>query len=64
MAAQYSMAADGPEEEMQLMNEEEPKNLSSSRLNRTSLVIFFGVAVVAAAIVIGTVMITLYSGKR
>lgn len=65
MAAHYSMGDDEPSEKVQLMNEDQTKKTSSSpaRLNRKSLVIFFGVTVLAAAIVICTVMATLYSGK-
>lgn len=60
------MGDDEPSEKVQLMNEDQTKKTSSSpaRLNRKSLVIFFGVTVLAAAIVICTVMATLYSGKK
>lgn len=66
MASRYSSGATGKEEQVHLMDEDEilPSSDSSpSRLNRRSLVIFFGVTVVAAAIVISTVMVAVYSGK-
>lgn len=65
MASRYSSAAADSEEQVHLMNEEDESLSSSpSPLNRKSLVIFFGITTVAAAIVICTVMVTLYSGKR
>ena len=66
MASRYSSGATGKEEQVHLMDEDEtlPSSDSSpSPLNRRSLVIFFGVTVVAAAIVISTVMVAAYSGK-
>jgi len=66
MASRYSSGATGKEEQVHLMDEDEilPSSDSSpSRLNRRSSVIFFGVTVVAAAIVISTVMVAVYSGK-
>lgn len=66
MATRYSSGATGTEEQVHLMDEDETlssSDSSPSRLNRKSLVIFFGVTVVAAAIVISTVMVTFYSGK-
>lgn len=66
MASRYSSGATGKEEQVNLMDEDEilPSSDSSPlRLNRRSLVIFFGVTVVAAAIVISTVMVAVYSGK-
>lgn len=66
MASRYSSGATDKEEQVHLMDEDEilPSSDSSpSRLNRRSLVIFFGVTVVAAAIVISTVMVAVYSGK-
>ncbi|XP_078344654.1 dipeptidyl peptidase 4-like isoform X2 [Oculina patagonica] len=65
MASRYSSAAADSEEQVHLMNDED-ESLSSpspSPLNRKSLVIFFGITTVAAAIVICTVMVTIYSGK-
>lgn len=68
MASRYSSDATGKEEQVHLMNEDETLASSDSspsplRLNRRSLVIFFGVTVVASAIVISTVMVAVYSGK-
>jgi len=66
MASRYSSGATGKEEQVHLMDEDEileSSDSSPSRLNRRSLVIFFGVTVVAAAIVISTVMVAVYSGK-
>lgn len=68
MASRYSSGATSKEEQVHLMDEDEilPSKSSDSstlRLNRRSLVIFFGVTVVAAAIVISTVMVAVYSGK-
>lgn len=65
MATRYSAGAAGSEEQVHLMNEDESlPSKSPSPVNRKSLVIFFGISAVAAAIVICTVMVTLYSGKR
>ena len=66
MTTHYSNASGGSEEQVHLMNDEEHESESpqSSRLNRKSLVIFFGITAVAVAIVVGTVMVSLYSGKR
>lgn len=68
MANRYSSGANGKEEQVHLMNEDETLGSSDSSpppllLNRRSLVIFFGVTVVASAIVISTVMVAVYSGK-
>lgn len=64
MASRYSSGGVESSEQVHLMNEDEEKlTSSSSRLNRKGLVIFFGVTVVATAIVVCTVMVTLYSGK-
>ena len=69
MASRYSSRATGKEEQVHLMDEDEETIGSSDsspspvRLNRRSLVIFFGVTVVASAMVISTVMVALYSGK-
>ena len=66
MASHYSSGATDKEEQVHLMNEDEtlaPRDSSASPLNRRSLVIFFGVTVVASAIVISTVMVAVYSGK-
>ena len=69
MASRYSSGASGKEEKVHLMDDDQalPSSDSSqsrpSPLNRRSLVIFFGVTVVASAIVISTVMIAFYSGK-
>ena len=64
MATRYSASKGDSSEELHLMNEEEKITSGTSRLNKKSLVIFFGVTVVAAAIVVSTVMMTLYSGKE
>lgn len=64
MASRYTSVGAGAEEEVHLMNEDESLSSSPSPVNRKSLVIFFGVTAVAAAIVICTVMVTVYSGKR
>ena len=66
MASRYSSGATGKEENVHLMNDDETlpsSDPSPSPLNRRSLVIFFGVTVVASAIVISTVMVAVYSGK-
>nr|XP_058945915.1 dipeptidyl peptidase 4-like [Pocillopora verrucosa] len=65
MTTHYSNASGGSEEQVHLMNDEEHESESpqSSRLNRKSLVIFFGITAVAVALVVGTVMVSLYSGK-
>ncbi|XP_022795852.1 prolyl endopeptidase FAP-like [Stylophora pistillata] len=65
MTTRYSTVSGGSDEQVHLMNDEEYKSPDpqSSRLNRKSLVIFFGITVVAVALVIGTVMVSLYSGK-
>ena len=65
MATHYSSGKGDSEEQVHLMNEDESlSSPSPSPVNRKSLVIFFGISAVAAAIVICTVMVTLYSGKR
>ena len=64
MASRYSAGAQDSSEEVHLMNEDEKVTSSPSRLNRKSLVVFFGVIVAAAAIVTAAVMLTLYSGKK
>lgn len=64
MTSRYSSGAPGSEEQVHLMDEDEGLSPTPSPLNRKSLVIFFGVTAVAAAIVICTVMVTIYSGKR
>lgn len=68
MASRYSAAGADSSEQVRLMNdEEEPEegiSSSTSRLNRNSLGIFFGITGLAIGIVVCTVMLTLYSGKR
>ena len=64
MAARYSAVKGDSGEDLHLINEDEEVTSGTTRLNKNSLVIFFGVAVVATTIVIATVMATLYSGKK
>ena len=65
MASHYSAGRDDSSEKVHLTNEDEGDSPSSSptRVNRKSLVIFFGVIVVAVAIVIAAVIVSIYSGK-
>lgn len=64
MATHYSVAgADSSEQVRLIKDEEEETNSTTSRLNRKSLGIFLGVTGLAIAIMVCTVMLTLYSGK-
>lgn len=64
MASHYSAGRDDSSEKVHLMNEDDSPSSSPSRVNRKSLVIFFGVTVVAVAFVISAVIVSIYSGKR
>lgn len=65
MATHYSVAgADSSEQVRLIKDEEEETNSTTSRLNRKSLGIFLGVTGLAIAIMVCTVMLTLYSGKK
>ncbi|KAK2552559.1 Prolyl endopeptidase FAP [Acropora cervicornis] len=64
MATQYSVAgADSSEQVRLIKDEEEETNSTTSRLNRKSLGIFLGITGLAIAIIVCTVLLTLYSGK-
>ena len=64
MASHYSASRDDSSEKVSLMNEDDSPSSSPTRVNRKSLVILFGVTVVAVAFVISAVVVSIYSGKR
>ena len=65
MASHYSAGRDDSSEKVSLMSEDDsPPSSSPTRVNRKSLVILFGVTVVAVAFVISAVIVSIYSGKR
>ncbi|KAM7448243.1 hypothetical protein ABFA07_003655 [Porites harrisoni] len=63
MASHYSASRDDSSEKVSLMNEDDSPSSSPTRVNRKSLVILFGVTVVAVAFVISAVIVSIYSGK-
>lgn len=65
MVTHYSAAGADSSEQVRLMkDEEEETNSSTSHLNRKSLGIFLGITGLAIAVMVCTVMLTLYSGKK
>lgn len=67
MATHYSVAgADASEQVRLIKDEEDPEetNSTTSRLNRKSLGIFLGITGLAIAIMVCTLMLTLFSGKK
>lgn len=67
MATHYSVAGTDSREQVRLIkDEEEETNSTTSRLklNRKSLGIFLGITGLAIAIMVCTLMLTLFSGKK
>ena len=66
MATHYSVAGADSSEQVRLIKdeEEETNSTSTSRLNRKSLGIFLGITGLAIAIMVCTLMLTLFSGKK